>query len=228
MLAPTSQRHSAARPHFDALHLVPCTFVIVSTYAVDPAAGPTCRCRSALTPALFCARHRLHAVPITLFALTIHAAIPYAPRPRTPTMPRPPTIHRAGRRSRPRRGRARRRHVPSSASRVRRPCACPHRTSPRHHALPPVIGLPRCSSRSTPCVQALDRSASAMRCFPPRARVPPWQAVLAWHHHLPSPTTSLPRLVPAARAVCRISPPGTGSSASLAACRAVCSINLRP
>ena len=128
-----------------------------------------------------------------------------------------------------RRGRARRRHVPSSASRVRRPCACPHCTSPRHHPLPPVIGLPRCSSRSTPRVQALDRSASALRCFPPRARAPPWQAALAWHHHLPSPATSLPRLVPAARAVCRISPPGTGSSASsLAACRAVCSNNLRP
>ena len=61
-----------------------------------------------------------------------------------------------------------------------------------------------------------------------RARAPPWQAVLAWHHHLPSPITLLPRLVSAARAVCRISSPGTGSSASLAACRAVCSINLRP
>ena len=58
----------------------------------------------------------------------------------------------------------------SSASRARRPCACPHCTSPRHHALPPVICLPRCSSHSIPRVQALDRSASALRCFPPRAR----------------------------------------------------------
>ena len=92
----------------------------------------------------------------------------------------------------------------------------------------PVICLPRCSSRSIPRVQALDRSASALRCFPPRVRAPPWQAALAWHHHQPSPTTSPPRLVPAARAVCRTSPPGTGRSSSLAACRAVCSVNLRP
>lgn len=224
MLTPSPQHHSAARLYFDAHRLVPCVVIIVSTYAVDPAAALACRCRSALTPALFRARHWLHAVPITLFALTIRAVIPFAPRPRTLAMPRPPTTHRAGRRSRPRRGRARRRHVPSSALRVRRPCVCLHRTSPRHYVLPPVIGLPRCSPHSKPRVQALDRSASAMRFLTPRARAPPWPAALAWRHHLPSPTVSPPRLVPAARAVCRTSPPGTGSSASLAACRAVCSM----
>ena len=74
---------------------------LVSTYAVDPAAAPTCRCRSALTTALFLARHWLPAVPITLFALSIHAVILFAPLPRTPTMPRTPTIHRAGRHHRP-------------------------------------------------------------------------------------------------------------------------------
>ena len=58
-------------------------------------------CRIALATALFRARHWLPAVLITLFALSIHAAIPFAPRPRTPTMPRTPTIHRAGRRSQP-------------------------------------------------------------------------------------------------------------------------------
>ena len=201
-----------------------CIVITVPTRAVDTAAAPTCRCRSTLTLAPFRARHWLHAVPITLFARTIHATIPFAPRPQTLTVPRPPTVHCVGRRSRPRRGRARRRHVPSPASRARRPCICLHRTSPRPYALPSVIGLPRCLSRSKPRVQALDRSASALRFLTPRARAPPWPAALAWRHHLPSPTASLPRLVPAARAVCRTSPPGPGSSASLAACRAACSI----
>ena len=199
----------------------------MSTYAVDPAAAPTCRCRSALTTALFRARHWLPAVPITLFALSIHAVILFAPLPRTPTMPRTPTIHRAGRH-----------HQPAAVARV----AVTSRHRPRARAVPAPALTVRLRATTLYRQSFVSRAAHRARypaskhwTGPPprcgasrRARAPPWQAVLAWHHHLPSPITLLPRLVSAARAVCRISSPGTGSSASLAACRAVCSINLRP
>ena len=117
-----------------------CIVTTVPTRAVDTAAAPTCRCRSTLTLAPFRARHWLHAVPIPLFALAIHAVLPFAPRPRNANDA--PTAHYIS-------------------------CRSPFSAPPLSRASPscPVIGFARAPSLrlSSPHVSAPLRSTTSHR-----------------------------------------------------------------